>query len=77
MAAPSQTCQCEKMPEGMAKLLVQLRSAAMRQVAEDGGESAPMAAEGRPEQEPGVYRFALFLPSLEPLPNRIRTTMGM
>src|ERR1035437_9670270 len=75
-AAAIQTCQCEKIPEEMAKLLVQLRSAAMHQRAsmaaasDEGGSSTARTSAKR-------LFFWRFLPSLVPLAKRIRTTMEM
>jgi hypothetical protein len=75
-AAPSHTCQWEKSPEGMAKLLAQFRSAAMRHNA----STAAMAAAGvRSAATARAIRRLLrrFLATLEPLVNRILTRMAL
>src|ERR1041385_2493894 len=74
MAATSQTCQWEKRPEAIAKLLANLRSAAMRHIASTDATRAAGVSSAPATRASFRLRLRL-LPSLGPLPNRMRTTM--
>ena len=74
-AAPSHTCQCEKTPEGMAKALAQLRSAAIRH----NPSAAAVAAAGvsNAATTRAMRRCLPRLAAMERLANRILTRMTM
>src|SRR5689334_2868439 len=75
-AAASHTCQWENRPEGMAKLLVTFKSAAIRHSASTDATSAAGLNSVARTRADFLFRSVRLLPSLGPFAKRIRTTMA-
>src|SRR5579863_8688224 len=73
MAAPSQNCQCENGPEGMAKVLAQFKSAATRQNA----SAEAITAAGVSRDATATANRLVRLGTLGRRVKRILTTMAL